>query len=108
MRYRANQNWGNTLWAFIHTITIIDYEVNEMYNNTIKKTLFSLQETFPCQACRLHYIERLKLIDNMDLSKPMVLFYWSVDLHNAVNKKLGKPEWTYEMALEKWGHQVSG
>jgi hypothetical protein len=30
------------------------------------------------------------------------LFRWSVDFHNRVNTKLGKPVVTYEEALEKW------
>jgi hypothetical protein len=27
------------------------------------------------------------------------LFKWSVDVHNIVNKRLGKPEFSYEAAL---------
>jgi len=29
-------------------------------------------------------------------------FAWSVEIHNAVNRKLGKREWTLDKALEVW------
>ena len=32
----------------------------------------------------------------------MVLFYWTVDLHNSVNSKLGKQQFTYQQALNIW------
>ena len=108
MRYRANNHWGNHFWGLIHTITIIDFESNEMYNNNIKNILMNLQNVFPCHSCKYLYTEYLKQLDNMDMSKSMVLFYWSVDLHNTVNKKLNKEEWTYEKALEKWTYKVEG
>jgi hypothetical protein len=102
MKFRSKDHWGPYLWGFIHTITIIDYERNDTYNKNIRDVLRELKDCFPCPTCKDKYIDYLSKLDNLDLSKPMVLFRWSVDLHNAVNIKLNKPQWTYEMALMKW------
>ena len=32
----------------------------------------------------------------------MILFKWSVELHNKVNHKLQKSQFTYQEALDKW------
>ena len=32
----------------------------------------------------------------------MILFYWSVDLHNLVNSKLNKTQLSYNDALSIW------
>jgi hypothetical protein len=99
MKYRSKSHWGSHLWGFIHSISIIDFENNESYNNNVKDILRGLKDTYK------KYLERLEVIDS---SKSMVLFNWSVDLHNEVNRKLNKPEWTYEMALMKWTKTIDG
>lgn len=104
MSYREKNHWGNYLWAYIHTITIVDFENNENYNKNIKKSLLTLQT--PCHHCNKFYNEYLEKLDTLDLTKSMVLFYWSVDLHNQVNKKLNKPEFSYEEALNKWCKKI--
>ena len=37
----------------------------------------------------------------LNLEKPLVLFHWSWQVHNKINKKLNKPTITYEEALQK-------
>jgi hypothetical protein len=108
MRFRTKEHWGPYLWGFIHSITIIDFENNEMYNNNVKNILKELRECLPCPKCKDTYKKYLDRLDGLDLTKSMVLFYWSVDLHNEVNKKLNKPEWSYEMALMKWTKKIDG
>lgn len=103
MKLRPNSHWGPYLWGFIHTITIIDYDdKTEMYNNNIKDVLVSLKDCFPCPSCKDTYIKFLDRLKYINSNEPMSLFFWSVDLHNEVNIKLGKSIWTYDMALFKW------
>jgi hypothetical protein len=106
MSFRPKEEWGNFLWSFIHTISIVDMEQNEYYNKMAFEVLRGLEHCIPCDKCKVEYKKSLELLDNIDLSKKMVLFYWSVDLHNKVNKKLSKKEWTYDMALEKWSKKL--
>ena len=49
----------------------------------------------PCAICREHYKQHLAknpLTPFLDSRKD--LLKWTIDIHNKVNKKLGKPEWT--------------
>jgi len=55
----------------------------------------SLAFLIPCAICREHYKEHLSknpLTPYLDSRKD--LLKWTIDTHNAVNKMLGKPEWT--------------
>jgi hypothetical protein len=83
-------HWGPSLWAFIHIVT-----VNKEYRAL--EVVRSIGPVMPCQLCRYEYD---KSISELDGSSD--LFRWSVDFHNTVNVKLGKPKFTYEQALEKW------
>lgn len=100
--YREKVNWGYFLWGFLHTITIIDFEDNKTYNEKIVGNLKELGKVIPCHKCSKHYNEYLQKIDDLDLRKPMVLFFWSVDLHNEINSKLHKPIYSYKDAIEQW------
>lgn len=99
-------HWGMHLWGFIHTITIVDFDHCKVANETIKELLTNFKNCIPCSKCNSTYDVYLQKINELDLSKRMILFYWSVDLHNAVNKKLGKQEWTIEMAKNKWCNAI--
>lgn len=83
---------GPPIWAEIHAWcerprTQIEYEA---FRNTIAKKL-------PCGECRQYWLT--DTIANppspevlADLTK---LKQWGIDRHNAVNRKLGKPEYPY-------------
>lgn len=50
----------------------------------------------PCLSCRQHFEQ--VLVEN-PIPESDDFFKWSVDVHNIVNKRLGKPEVSYEDAL---------
>jgi hypothetical protein len=100
--YRAKEHWGPALWNFIHNITIVDNQSNFEDNKRVVKLLFNIYDVIPCPKCQGLYKEYLEILKSLDLSKGMVLFYWSIDLHNAVNKKLGKQPWTYDQGLQHY------
>jgi hypothetical protein len=59
-----------------------------------------LAHLLPCPTCREHYkqhITALPLTPYLDRRDD--LFKWTVELHNAVNKSLGKPTWTQEEVI---------
>ena len=104
MKFIPKDHWGIHLWGFIHTITIIDYDKiddNILRNKHAIVVLKELKDCIPCPTCHDTYKEMLEKLDQIDLERPLGLFYWSVDLHNIVNNKLNKPTWTYEKALLK-------
>jgi hypothetical protein len=54
------------------------------------------KEIIPCLSCREHFEQ--VLVEN-PVPEAGDLFKWSVDVHNIVNKRLGKPEFSYEDAF---------
>ena len=56
----------------------------------------------PCPMCAGHFAELLKENPFPDSDDPLVLFRWSVHVHNLVNARLGKPIFSPEQAMERW------
>ena len=107
MSFRPKCDWGTHLWAFIHTITIIDLgQDNRKHNSNALDVLYGLQNCIPCLKCKDKYVKQLEKLADVNLDERMVLFRWSVDLHNEVNKKLNKEQISYETALEMWSKTV--
>jgi hypothetical protein len=63
----------------------------------------SYKEIIPCLSCREHFEQ--VLVEN-PVPEADDLFKWSVDVHNIVNRRLGKPEFSYEAALVNIGAGV--
>jgi hypothetical protein len=55
---------------------------------------------FGC-SCEEFYRE-IKRLYPPDYSTPESAFAWGVRLHNRINEKLGKPEFTVQQAMERW------
>ena len=90
--------WGPKLWFIIHTIAL-NFSDNPTYEEIRNVELFfnSLKFNIPCEKCRIHYTERLDknpIIHHLKNSE--TLFKYTIDLHNEVNKSLGKRIYTYE------------
>ena len=100
-------HWGKCIWCFLHTFSFIESEqIDNLHDNKtpqIIKVLKTVINAIPCTNCKLLYIYYLEKLELTIPNKKMYLFYWSVDLHNAVNRKKGKPVWSYKTALDKWG-----
>ena len=94
--------WGPKLWFIIHTIAL-NFSDNPTYNEIRNIELFfnSLKFNIPCEKCRIHYTERLDknpIINHLKNSE--TLFKYTIDLHNEVNKSLGKRIYSYDEVLE--------
>lgn len=87
--------WGPIFWHTIH-ITALGYPVQEptyQVKRAAKEFYESLASLIPCPACREHYSKHIS--ENPitpSLDKRADLFRWTVNLHNIVNKSLGKPQ----------------
>jgi hypothetical protein len=87
--------WGPFFWHTIH-IVALGYPKNPTYTDKkcAKEFYESLAHLIPCSICRQHYKENLDknpLTPYLDSRKD--LLKWTIDIHNTVNKMLGKPEW---------------
>lgn len=109
MTFRPSHEWGPFLWGLIHTITVIDFDEPTAQRRAVEQaihTLKGLPGAIPCHRCAEHFSKQVQTIDATDWLEPMSLFYWTVDVHNAINQKLGKPMMSREDALSKWSKQI--
>jgi len=93
--------WGPFFWHTIH-IVAIGYPKNPTYidKKCAKEFYESLAYLIPCSVCRTHYKEHISshpLTPFLDSRTDLIK--WTVDIHNTVNKMLGKPEWTMEEVM---------
>lgn len=92
------------MWAIIHLICLQAPETIDANVRNAYYTFFTMMPyVLPCDKCRQHWVEHVReypLEQALDTRND--LFRWSVNMHNLVNKSLGKPEVSYEVALEHW------
>lgn len=86
--------WGPSVWKMMHVIALTYPEHPTRQDMQDFATFFtSLQNVLPCEGCRKGYTQliggRYRLTEGV-LSGRDALFRWTVDVHNAVNKKVGK------------------
>ena len=103
---------GPGVWINMHLTTL--YARTKTEKNFVVKMIELTSRTFPCMECRKHiqeYIEMHPLdsaVENVistdqdghDIS----LFEWTVDFHNAVNKRLKKKVYTVEEAYKLYSN----
>jgi hypothetical protein len=90
--------WGPSLWRVLHSFAFsLNYEKDQSVYSKKKQELLhfieSLQLLLPCEECRLHFQEYIQLHNP---KKAQNLAYWTFDLHNSVNQRIGKPQFSYE------------
>ena len=89
-------SWGPFFWHSMH-IVALGYPSKPTYGHkkAAKEYYESLVFLIPCPICREHYSEFLKTMPITPfLDRRDDLFKWTVELHNNVNEKLGKPRYT--------------
>jgi hypothetical protein len=102
--------WGKYLWSSIHFIALgFPDKPTQEDKNIYRQFYTDFWKVIPCHKCSQNYIKHLQelpiepyLVDNM------TLFEWTVKLHNIVNKKLHKREWSLEEAKDKFRNLAKG
>jgi hypothetical protein len=84
--------WGPHFWMTLH-IACLGCQDAKVLVDFVE----GYKEIIPCLSCREHFEQ--VLVEN-PVPEADDLFKWSVDVHNIVNKRLGKPEFSYEDALD--------
>lgn len=65
---------------------------------------------FPCQKCKNHakeYVSRHPLMEAVKDKNKYSMFNWTVNFHNEVNLRLGKPLYSTDDALTMWTNDKS-
>jgi hypothetical protein len=90
--------WGPIFWTTMHIVSL-GYSMNPTSQEREAAVQFyeSLQYVIPCPICRSHYSEFLKQSPvNEAVKDRNTLIQWVYTIHNQVNKKLNKPELSFE------------
>lgn len=92
--------WANPLWYMIHTCAYYS-SGGQRCQLFFKAFMSCLRYALPCSKCRSHLMDNLK---RFDIDKYCLntegLFEYTVDLHNMVNKQLGKTIISSEQAKQ--------
>lgn len=79
-------------WAELHRRALLSNGEDD------SEWLAHFRKTLPCGECRKHWDEMMVRTEP-DFAG---YFAWTVDRHNEVNRKLGKPEMTLDEARIRW------
>ena len=94
--------WGPPAWEFLHSVT---FHYPKEPTNFERKKYYAffenLKYTLPCPSCQEHYSKNFDDIP-IRLDSRQDLINWLIDIHNAVNIKNGKREWSYDEVYDKY------
>lgn len=103
--------WGPPFWFSLH-VSAAHYPENpsQIVRERMKQRILAIPYEVPCSTCRPHasaFVEanRDKLDEIVSNKHSLGKFY--VNFHNQVNKRYGKPEWTYEQAYRVYSGKVN-
>jgi hypothetical protein len=92
------QVWGEDLWRCIHVVALgyplSGADADERQRAGYRAFYTSLRDVLPCSHCREEFGRLLGAYDidaALDGGKE-ALFQWTVDVHNAAARRMGKPE----------------
>ena len=98
------EKWGPTTWKFIHIVaTAYPNNPTEEQKQYYKNFFHSIPYIIPCHKCSANFkknLVELPLTEEIFQSRDYLLD-WTIDMHNLVNKELGKPVLTYMEAMDK-------
>ena len=96
--------WGLDGWKFLFSIAY-EYPRNPVYQDVYNyKQFFTyLQYVLPCETYRQRYSTQLNIVP-MDsfLTTRIYLFRWVLQMHNLINKDIGRPLLSHEEVLSTY------
>jgi hypothetical protein len=93
--------WGPGAWLFLHSITLnYPHNPSKIDKEEITNFFNIVGNILPCFYCRDNYKRHIIEFPIKTESKKD-LVYWLIDIHNDVNKELGKPILSRQEAMDK-------
>jgi hypothetical protein len=98
-----NTIWGPVYWKMFHYVTLTYPLAPKQEDANRMKFFFTelVPHIIPCPLCRSHYSKNLQINPLTDdiLEIKFKFVIWLINMHNYVNKQLGKDEMSVEDAL---------
>jgi len=91
------KSFGPYFWAVFHISCLGTKHVANLTS-----FIHAFKHIIPCGHCRKDFIRLIEETPVPETTDSRDIFYWSVDIHNMVNKKLEKPEMDHETAYKIW------
>jgi hypothetical protein len=94
---------GSGMWYSLHMVCAnsMDAQRKQMAVDYINILL----NKFPCDECKWHMREYIVTHPLEPVScLPNHLLLWSVDFHNSVNARLGRPLMGHDVAIKRYGY----
>jgi hypothetical protein len=103
----SSREWGPAIWTAIHTVTFAYPEKpSEQHKQHAKNFLLSLTYLLPCEVCRKHFEDMLPSEDDSRwqaiLASRTALSRFAYDLHDTVNKRIGKSTASFDDIVNKY------
>lgn len=100
METSEQRYWGPKAWSLLHTMA---YMMDDRYIDHVK--VFLRNVVLPCVVCYGHYQDMVEQMSNVIEEardrRDIVLIV--NDMHNRVNKRLGKPAYPANLQMKMWG-----
>jgi hypothetical protein len=94
---------GPPLWAALHTLAFAYPEQATAQDRQWSRAFVeSLAHLLPCAQCRVHFQRLLEHDLPLRNATRDEFARWTVDAHNTVNARLGKPHVSYEEARRRY------
>lgn len=97
--------WGPHAWKFLHYITLAYPSSPTISDKQNTKIFFeSMSHILPCEKCKIHFQEMLKNnpLTEKVLSSKWNLVNWLLMVHNKINLKHGKKEYTFDQLYREY------
>jgi FAD-linked sulfhydryl oxidase len=99
----TKEELGRSTWTFLHTLAAqFPIRPTKQQQRDVKELMAIISRLYPCKTCAEHFKEILKT--NPPKAKSgLDLVQWMCQVHNLVNKSLGKSQFPCEQAELRWG-----
>lgn len=94
---------GSATWTFLHTLAAQYPErPTRQQKKDVKELMAILSRMYPCKECADHFKEVLRAYP-VQTGSQHEFSQWLCQVHNVVNRSLGKPIFPCERVDGRWG-----
>lgn len=98
--------WGPPQWIALHQM-LRGYpdKPSPVAQTALKAYVIAMAGVIPCSVCSQHWSE---LAPTVKTGSRYEALKWSIDAHNTVNQRLGKPVYSYAQVIDMLNRQCPG
>lgn len=99
----TKEDLGRATWTFLHTLAAqYPDKPTRQQRRDVKELMSIMTRLYPCKTCADHFKEILKAYP-VKADSGAELAQWMCQVHNVVNRSLGKPHFPCERVDARWG-----